>query len=173
VPLWFGPLSNEIVAAFLENKGAGKDSGERILRAAIAKGSPGSALRLDLERFLRLREALLAILVSGAERRDFAALFSQAQKATGGNESLENLLDVIYSVLQDILHIEAKANGEPLRNADRPRILKHLARQLGVPGTLDAAASLHRLERNLRRNIPTRLSLEGFAVGLAKVRRMS
>ena len=173
VPLWFGPLSNDAVAEFLEKRGTGRDAAERSLRAALAKGSPGAAERLDLERYLRVRESLLAMLASGAEQRDFASLFAHAQKVTGRDETLENLLAVLYSVLQDILHIEAKADGEPLRNADRPRMLKQLARQLGVPGVIQATAALDRLERNLRRNVPTRLSLEAFAMGLAKVRRMS
>jgi hypothetical protein len=34
-------------------------------------------------------------------------------------------------------------------------------------------AALEPLERNLRRNIPSRLALEAFAIGLRPVRRMS
>jgi DNA polymerase-3 subunit delta' len=173
VPLWFSPLNNESVAMFLEQRGCGRDAAERALRAAVAKGSPGAGLRLDLEHHLRLRESLLAILSAAIDQQDFATFFSQSQRITGGDETLENLLPILYSLLQDILHIEAKADGEPLRNADRPRMLRQLARQMGVPGVMHAAAALERLERNLRRNIPTRLSLEAFAMGLAKVRRMS
>lgn len=173
VPLWFSPLPRDQVVAFLEQRGVGSDAQERECRAAISKGSPGKALRLDLEHYRRVREALLAILQAGIERRDFAALFAQAQKISGREETLENLLDVLYSLFQDILHIETKADGEPLCNADRPKMLRQLARLLGARGVMQAMAALENLERNLRRNVPTRLSLEAFAVSLAPVRRMS
>ena len=173
VPLWFSPLSRDAVATFLERCGVGRDSKERLARAAIAKGSPGAAMRLDLERYLRVRDALLEILAAGIEGRESAALFSQAQKLTGGEETLENLIEVIYSLFQDILHIETKVNGEPLRNTDQPRMLSELARWLGVRGVMKAMTALEEMERNLRRNIPSRLSVEAFAMSLAKARRMS
>ncbi|MBI2819239.1 MAG: AAA family ATPase [Acidobacteria bacterium] len=173
VPLWFSPLHRGEVARFLEERGVGKTHEERLARAAIAKGSPGAALRLDLERYFRTRDTLLAILVAGTEGRDYAALFSQSQTLTGREETLENLLDVLYSLFQDILHIETKVNGEPLRNTDRPESLMRLARWLGVREVRKAVASLEEMERNLRRNVPSRLSVEAFAVGLAKARRIS
>jgi len=173
VPLWLSPLRREEVVQFLEERGEEQDVRERALRAALSGGSPGAALRLDLERYFRTREALLAILTAGIEGRDTAKLFAEAQKVSSGEEPLENLLQVLYSLFQDILHIEAKASGEPLRNADRPPMLMQLARWLDVRGVMKAVAALEHLERNLRRNVPSRLSLEAFAMGLATIRRMS
>ncbi|MBI3934693.1 MAG: AAA family ATPase [Acidobacteria bacterium] len=173
VPLWLGPLNRDTVVRFLEDRGVGSGYPERLLRASLAKGSPGAAMRLDLERHLRARDALLAILAAGIEGREFAALFSQAQQLTGGKETLENLVDVLYSLFQDILHIEVNANGEPLRNTDRPKMLMKLTRWLGVRGVMKAMTALDEMERNLRRNVPSRLSVEAFAMSLAKVRRMS
>ena len=173
VPVWFSPLARDEVAAFLEQRGVGRDAEEREWRAAISKGSPGMALRLDLDRYVRIRDGLLALLEAGIEGRNFAALFAQAQKLSGREETLENLLDVLYSLFQDILHIETKANGEPLRNADRPKTLRQVARWLGARGAMQAMAALENLERNLRRNVPTRLSLEAFAISLAPFRRIS
>ena len=130
-------------------------------------------MRLDLDGYFRARESLLAILAAGIQGGDGAAIFSEAQKLTGGKETLENLLAVLYSLLQDILYIEAKPNGEPLRNADRPRLLMQLAQGLGVRGVINAMTALEPLERNLRRNVPSRLALEAFAMSLAKDRRIS
>ncbi|HWP83600.1 MAG TPA: AAA family ATPase [Terriglobia bacterium] len=173
VPLWLSPLSAETVADFLERRGVGRDRPERLWRAAIAKGSPGTALRLDLERHARIRDGLLAALTAAIEGRDYSLLFSEAQKLTGREESLENLLDVLYSFFQDILHIETRGNGEPLRNTDRPPQLLQLARWLGAEGVRPAVAALEEWEQNLRRNLPGRLSVETFALSLAKARRIS
>lgn len=173
IPLWFSPLRQSEVVTFLEQRGVGSDAKERSLRAAIAKGAPGAALRLDLEQFVRLRDSMLRLLRAGIERVDFQTLFAEAQKLSGREETLENLLDVLYSLLQDILHIETKANGEPLRNADRPEMLRQVARLLGAQGIMGTMSTLGELERSLRRNVPSRLALEGFVLGLGPVRRIS
>jgi hypothetical protein len=128
---------------------------------------------LDLEHYAKVRDSLLNLLQAGVEGSNFQKLFTESQKLSGKEETLENSLGVLYSVLQDILHIEAGARGEPLRNADRPGQIRQLARLLGAQGVMQAMTSLAELERSLRRNVPARLSLEAFAVSLAADRRMS
>jgi DNA polymerase-3 subunit delta' len=173
VPLWFAPLSRSEVAGFLERAGVGQDEKGRLLRAAIAQGCPGRALRLDMDHYLAIRESLLAILRAGSEGRNFDALFVESQKLGRAKEGLENLLEVLYSLLQDILHIETKADGEPLRNADRPKALTEVAHRLGVEKVAQAATALGNMEKNLRRNVPAQISLEAFAVSLGPTRRIS
>ena len=108
--------------------------GERLLRAAVGQGCPGRALRLDLDHYLAIRDSLLAILRTGVESRNFAELFAESQKLGRAREGLENLLEVLYSLLQDILHIETRADGEPLRNADRPKTLMEVAARWALRG---------------------------------------
>lgn len=169
VTIWMGPVARPQVVEFLKKCSVG-DEKERELRAALAEGSPGVALRMDLEHYLQVRESLLALLQAGLARRDFAGLFRQTQKLSREKEKLENLLGVLYSLLQDILHIETNSNGEPLRNADRPKELLLIARMLGPEGVAAAAAALSSLERNLRRNVSMQIALEAFAVSLAPLR---
>lgn len=170
VTIWLGPVPREQVVEFLASRAAGADDRERELRASISSGSPGMALRMDLERYLQLRESLLSFLHAGVAGRDFAGLFRQTQSLARSKEKLENLLGVLYSLLQDILHIGTKANGEPLRNADRPKELLRIARMMGPEGVAAAAAALNSLERNLRRNVSMQIALEAFAVSMAPLR---
>ncbi|MBI2818080.1 MAG: DNA polymerase III subunit [Acidobacteria bacterium] len=170
VTLWMAPVQRQHVCEFLKRSGVGADQRERELRAALSNGCPGAAQRMDLEHYLSVRESLLALLHAGASRRDFAGLFRHTQNLSREKERLENLLRVLYSLLQDILHIETKANGEPLRNADRPKELLQIARILGPAGAAAATASLSSLERNLRRNVSMQIALEAFAVSLAPLR---
>ncbi len=167
VTVGLGPVPRLKVVQFLERAQRGGNERERELRAALSGGSPGAALRMDLDRYLRLRESLLALLQAGVRKRDFAELFRQTQKLSREKERLENLLEVLYSLFQDILHIETKADGEPLRNADRPKGLFEIARALGPEGVQAAAPALGNLERNLRRNVSMQIALEAFAVQLA------
>lgn len=171
VPFWFAPLPGQEVASFLERAGVGNDEKERNLRAALAQGCPGRALRLDLDHYLAIRDSLLVILRTGLERRNFEQLFAEAQKLSRAKEGLENLLEVSYSFLQDILHIGAKAGGEPLRNVDQPKMLMEAARAMDMARVGQAAVWLRNIERNLRRNVPAQVSLEAFAIGLGRSRR--
>lgn len=169
---WLGPLSRNEVVLFLEKSQVGADAQERLLRAALSRGCPGRAARMDLERYLEVRDSLLALIQAGLEARNLSVLFAEAQKLAQAKEGLENLLEVLYSLLQDILHIETKANGEPLQNTDRPKMLLQVARRLGAGGVARATATLGTVEKNLRRNVPAQLSLEAFATSLAPLRRM-
>ena len=166
-------LPKEQVEAFLDKVGVGQDGQERGLRAAVSRGCPGLARRIDLERYCRLRDSLLTILQSGLERSNFAELFRQAQKLASEKEKLENLLDVLYSLFQDILHIEARASREPLRNVDRAAVLKQMTRSVGIREVIRASQALDNLEANLRRNVPTQIALEAFAVSMVPARRIS
>ena len=166
ITVWLGAVPRKKVTEFLSKAGQGADERERELRASLSGGSPGAALRMDLERFLALRESLLAIVETGLRKRDFGELFRQTQKLSRQKEGLEKLLEVLYSLFQDILHVETKANGEPLRNVDRPKGLLDIARLLGPEGVAKYAPFLGSLERNLRRNVSMQIALEAFAVGL-------
>jgi len=171
VGIRLGPVPGRQVAEFLERAGQGGDVAERALRAALSNGSPGAALRLDLEHYLQLRESLLALLQAAVGRRDWAEVFRQTQKLAREKEKLENLLEVLYSLLQDLLHLETRANGEPLRNADRQKQLLDLAGSLGRAGITTAASGLGSLERNLRRNVSMQIALEAFAARLWELRQ--
>ena len=165
VTVWLSPVPRTQVLEFLATRET--DERRRELRTSLSQGSPGRAVRMNLDEYLRLRESLLAILIAGSERRDFSELFRQSQKLSREKERLENLLEVLYSLLQDILHIETKATREPLRNADRPKALLQIARSMGAGGVAAAAAALGNLERNLRRNVSMQIALEAFAAALS------
>jgi DNA polymerase-3 subunit delta' len=167
VPLWFSPVAVDEISKLLESKGVGANRQEREWRAAVTGGSPGAALRLDREKYLSQREALLNLLAAGVSGDSFTELINQAQKLSGKEDSLENLVEILYILFQDILHIESKANGEPLRNTDRPKTLMQVAHALGLEGLRKAATNLATIERNLRRNVPARLSLEALALDLS------
>jgi DNA polymerase III gamma/tau subunit len=126
---------------------------------------------MDLQHYIELRDSLLAVMEAGLARRNFDEMFRQTQKLSRGKERLENLLEVLYSLLQDILHIETKAHGEPLRNADRPKALFRIAHSLGAGGVAAAVTALGNIERNLRRNVSMQIALEAFAVSLSPMRQ--
>ena len=48
-----------------------------------------------------------------------------------------------------------------------------MARSVGVKEVMRASQALGNLEANLRRNVPTQIALEAFAISMVPVRRIS
>src|SRR5690242_3053820 len=67
VPFWFGPLSREEMGKFA----ASRDLDQPARRLALAAGSPGLAVSLDLEAYDRRRAAMLALLEVAAGAAPF------------------------------------------------------------------------------------------------------
>ena len=166
VTIWMGPLKSSEIATFLRSRGSGTVESERNLRATLANGSPGTALRMNLAHAIELRDDILKMLHSGIHRKGFGELFAQTQKWSRNKEPLEKVVQVLYSLMQDILHLETKGSPEHLRNADRAKELLDISRSLGSEGVAAAAPAIANLEKNLRRNVSMQIALEAFAVGL-------
>ena len=172
IPLHLGPLAGEEVERLLEPLPWSQE--QKRLAARLAEGSPGAARRLDLEESRRRRGELLALVRGGIERRDFSGLFSRTQTlAQTREESLENLLALLYSLLHDILYLvvsrETGAPSHPLRNLDLEKELSGIARQVDWEWLVRAASRLDKLEGLLRRNINRQVALEALAMSLESV----
>jgi DNA polymerase-3 subunit delta' len=123
--LRFGPLPRPTVAGALRD-GEGLDEEEAGLRAAVAGGSLGTALRLSSEDYRELREALVGLL----ERLDGLDAMGRMEAA----ETLEQsddaalLLTTLRSLLRDVAALRAGAGPGTLVNPDLAARLLPLAR---------------------------------------------
>ena len=95
-------------------------------RIALAAGSPGIAMSLDLEAYDKRRAAMLALLKVAAGAAPFAAWVPIGEAiGRSKSEKLELYLKVLYELLRDILLLHEGA-GE-IRNQDIRRELEALA----------------------------------------------
>lgn len=161
VTLPLGRLPEEEMRRFIAARGL--DHPER--RLALAAGAPGLAVSLDLESYDQRREAMLALLKVAAGATPFDAWMKHAESiAARRGEKLESYLDVLYSLLEDLLRL---AHGAPaLRNADARSELEPLAARVSFRWLRKAAARVDELVDLARRNIQKQLALDAFAVGL-------
>ena len=97
-------------------------------RIALAQGSPGFAMSLDLEVYDRRRAAMLTLLEVAAGVTPFAAWVRYAESGASRQEKLEPLLRSLYGLLEDVLRLQQ--GGENICNADvRPSLRRWLARE--------------------------------------------
>jgi DNA polymerase-3 subunit delta' len=163
---FFAPLSDEQVEELLRERTEMK-AAERKLAAQLAEGSPGAAMRLDVENAARLRREALALLEQAVEAQAYGELFAEtSQLVKEQKDSFENLLEVFYSLLSDLLELSCGFPNCALRNPALRRELETLSKRVNLEWVAQAVENFDELHGRLRRNINRQLGLDAVAVSL-------
>ena len=169
VPLHLAPLQLEEIEAWLKEHSSLKAAERRVV-ARLADGSIGHARTMDLAESRRIRGELLALLTFSLRPRDFDQFFERtARLAKGEKENFENLLDMLYSFLNDVLSLKTYPSGSGLRNTDFRDILEGLAKEVSLGWIQRATGELDQIGKGLRRNVNRQLALEAMFLGLVGV----
>ncbi len=170
VPFHFPPLGVDQMRAYLEN--CGMDHIDR--RIALAGGSPGAAVSIDLESYDKRRTAMLALLQVAAGREPFASWAGHSE-AIGASklEKLDAYLKVLYLLIEDLLVLNecGSQTDALLRNIDLKKELTPLAQSVSFDWISLATRKIDEIAAFLRRNIQKTIALDAFVVELrAKAR---
>ena len=156
-----GPLSNAEMQAFV--KGRGLANPER--RIALAAGSPGLAIAMDLDVYEERRAAMLKLLQAAAGLAPFAEWVKYGEAlANRKQEKLDFFLNILYVLLEDVL-LAAQKTGE-IRNADIGVEIERLAARVSFDWIRAAAKKVDELSELLRRNIQKSIALDALVVEL-------
>ena len=163
----FTPLAagevEEILSARTELKPA-----ERKLAAQLSEGSPGAAIELDLEAGVKLRRDCLTVLERSLDLRGVSNLFASTSALAKSQEvAFENILEVFYSLLTDLLAMSCSPSQKVLRNPSLRKELETLSKKVDVGWVSKAVQGFDSLHARLRRNINRSLGLDAVAVSLA------
>jgi DNA polymerase-3 subunit delta' len=160
--LAMSPLPPAEMAAFLKTRPK-LDQLER--RLALACGSPGVALSLDLEVYDKRRSAMLALLKVASRQAPFSTWlkFSESISASK-SEKLEFYLQVLYGLLEDILLL--RHGGATLQNPDLRSDLQAMASAVSFRWIQIAVKEVDQMSEYLRRNIQKGIALDAFAIRL-------
>jgi len=164
VSFHLAPLTNAEMKAFA----AARDLGDLERRIALAAGSPGLAVSMDLEVYDERRTAMLKLLQAGAGSAPFGewAKYAEAM-APRKLEKLDALLKILYVLLEDILLLaEGAGSGGEIRNADIRRDLEALAGRVSFRWIRAAVARADELSELVRRNIQKTIALDALVVQL-------
>ena len=133
-------------------------------RIALAQGSPGLAVSLDLELYDRRRTAMLTLLEVASGAAPFAAWVKYAESGASRQEKLEPLLRTLYGLLEDLLLLQQGAGN--IRNADLGEQLSTLAKRVGFAWLRKAVAKVDELAGLVRRNIQKNIALDALVLEL-------
>lgn len=157
--LGMSPLTPQEMAAFMREHGL-KDSQRRV---ALAGGSPGVAVTLDLDAYDKRRSAMISLLQAASGVQPFAT-WARVSESLGRTDKLENHLNVLYTLLEDILYLQT-ATGE-IRNTDVRKDLDAIARHVSFEWLRSAVRKVDELVEFLRRNIQKSIALDALVAEL-------
>ena len=164
VPFHLGPLSNDEMRAFVSARGL--PEAER--RMALAAGSPGLAVSIDLDLYDQRRRSMLALIEAGAGRTPFADWAKHAEAmAPRRQDKLDHLLKIVYVLLEDILLLR-EGTGEP-RNVDIRRELEVLAKRVSFQWLRVAVKKTDELVEFAQRNIQKSIALDAWVIELRRL----
>ena len=161
VPFQFAPLSPEEMRQFVRARAL--DRAER--RTALAAGSPGVAVSLDLEIYDKRRAAMLLLLQVAAGAVPFAN-WIPVSEAIGRSKSdkLDFYLKVLYELLRDLMLLH-EGTGE-IRNVDIRRELETLAARIHFAWIRKAVGLVDEIVQLIRRNIQRTIALDALILEL-------
>ena len=161
----FSPLSTERVREFAASRQL-KDAERRV---ALAAGSPGLALSLDLELYGKRRAAMVLMLEVVAGIKPFAAWIPVSETiGRSKNEKLEIYLKLLYELLRDLLLL-TQQRGDSIRNQDLRPQLTALAEKFSSRSIVAAVPKVDALVDLVRRNIQKVIALDNLILELQKL----
>lgn len=136
------------------------------LATRLAQGCPGRALTLDLAEYRLRRRDALALLQAGVSPNGQAdTLFRLTESTRANKEKFETLLEILYSILQDIVVLQS-GFSDAVRNVDSVPELTLLARQLSPTALPRIVEELDRVQSAARRNAFRPLALASWALSI-------
>jgi DNA polymerase-3 subunit delta' len=164
----FTPLAAAEVEEILRVRTEMKPA-ERKLAAEYSEGSPGAAMELDVEAAAKLHRDALTVLERAVELRGVSNLFaSTAALAKNQEIPFENVLEVFYSLLTDLLDLSCTSSKKVLRNPALSKELETLSKKVDVSWVNQAVDGFDSLHARTRRNINRSLGLDALAISLAR-----
>lgn len=155
----FQPVPRDELEQFLAGPAAAEQSE---LRAAVARGSVGAALALDVPAYRKERDLALRLLEAWVPKPTFATMLAACEKL--GLRVRDRMTAQKYlTLLQDLacdLYLVQSARRERITNVDRQAELKRLARHFDVDRIRRFLDSLALARRDVDRNVKADVCFE-------------
>ena len=163
----FSRLADAEMDQFLRQKGTVHDADVALL-AHLSGGRPGVAEKFDLAAYRQDRQeliSLVSLLVSPRGRHRLVKAAEYYGKRE--REDFEKQLDLLRSLVRDMILLESQIETEEIVNSDTADQLSKLGSLAGINRLSRWAASIEDLQRNLRFNVNRTLATEATLLAMA------
>jgi DNA polymerase III subunit delta' len=163
VSFHLAPLADEEMEEFARARGL-TDLRRRV---ALADGSPGLAVLLDLEAYDQRRGSMLKLLEVASGRAPFSEWLKDAESIAARRDKLDAYLTVLYVLLEDVLL--ASRHPERVRNHDLADRLRTLSAAVSFEWLDTAVRKVDELSELVRRNIQKSIAFDALAMELRRI----
>lgn len=165
--LIFSRLADAEMTEFLRQKGSLHEADIALL-AHLSGGRPGVAEKLDLAAYRQERQELISLVSLIVSPRGKHRLIKAAEYyGKREREDFERQLDLLRSILRDMILLESGVEPAAIVNSDTADQLSKLSSLAGINRLSDWAASIENLQRNLRVNVNRTLATEAALLTMA------
>ncbi|MGC2662257.1 MAG: AAA family ATPase [Bryobacteraceae bacterium] len=134
-------------------------------RIALAEGSPGVAVSIDLTEYRERRSLMTAALSCGAGLIPFAAWVQRSESFNSRkSEKLELYLKICYGLLEDLLSM--KTGRAAVRNRDIEGEIASMAARVNFEWLERAVRCMDELVLMVRRNVQKTLAMDSIIINL-------
>jgi DNA polymerase-3 subunit delta' len=138
-------------------------------RIALAAGSPGVAVSLDLDAYDRRKSAMLSLLQAASGEGAFGSWARISDGiGSGRQDKLDHYLQALYSLIEDVLLLQHGSQG--IRNIDIRRELDAIAKRVSFEWLRAAVAQLDELVEMARRNVQKGIALDALVIHMQGLR---
>jgi DNA polymerase-3 subunit delta' len=134
-------------------------------RIALAEGSPGLAVSINLEDYRERRGLMMAALECGAGLLPFSGWVQRSEPFNNRkSEKLELYLKIAYGLLEDLLSVR---EGRPaVRNRDIEPVIAKVASRVSFEWLERAVRHVDELVLMVRRNVQKTLAMDSIIINL-------
>ena len=166
--LRFAPVPGDKIEKYLiEERAFSHD--EARLAARLSRGSIGRAVSINVEKFRKSRDRMLAVVTNVIESGDRAALLRIAEEMNDAKnkENFEDSLDTLQSLIHDVWTLKVSGDASRVVNTDLSDRLANLAANSGTADMPKWLADIDTMRENFAVNINRKVAADALFVSMA------
>lgn len=158
----FAPVAAEEIENFLLESEKHSSEDARLI-ARIARGSIGTALEIDLEKFRAQRRRMLEVIEALSRRRVFSGLLRAAEELNDPKikDEYENHLEILQVLIHDLLLLRHDS-ARKIVNFDLLSGLEKLSAEIPEKAVSNWLRDIETLRENLRSNLNRKIATDAL-----------
>lgn len=158
----FSPLQDQQIQDILiKEKGVVPEAARAI--AALADGSLGRALSMDLQETMQLRNEAFDLIL-GSQERDVVDLFALSKKVSAMKDDLKGLLGRMLTLARDLAVMKITGDGALIKNKDLLPKIEELAIKLNHETFQGIFENINNTLASLQRHANPQLAMDHLLI---------
>ena len=159
------PLTREELDKYIELKGFNNSQEEMKAAIAFSEGIPGKIDRYFNDESLRELRLNVIKLLNDIKSNDLEGILEKEEFFSGYKDTKEEVLNIIGSIIRDILIHKEVENNEFIINSDKIKDINELTKELSFRKLNNMIIKIEEARKNIRSNVNWTMTLRVMLMG--------